>query len=62
MATSILVEKLKTRGVDFRGCAITLKTRNIDPKTMIPEAQIVPAGVAEIGKLQARAGFVYLMP
>ena len=59
---NIPVEKLKARGVDFRVCAITLKTRNIDPKTVIPEAQIVPSGVAEIGKLQAREGFVYLKP
>ena len=59
---SIPVEKLKARGVDFRVCAITLKTRNIDPKTVIPDAQIVPSGVAEIGKLQAREGFVYLKP
>jgi hypothetical protein len=59
---SIPVDKLKARGVDFRVCAITLKTRNIDPKTVIPEAQIVPSGVAEIGKLQTREGFVYLKP
>jgi len=59
---NIPVEKLKDRGVDFRVCAITLKTRNIDPKKVIPEASIVPSGVAEIGKLQAREGFVYLKP
>jgi intracellular sulfur oxidation DsrE/DsrF family protein len=59
---SIPVEQLKARGVDFRVCAITLKSRHIDPKTVIPEAQIVPSGVAEIGKLQAREGFVYLKP
>ena len=59
---SIPVEKLTDRGVDFRVCAITLKTRNIDPKKVIPEASIVPSGVAEIGKLQAREGFVYLKP
>ena len=59
---NIPVEKLKARGVDFRVCAITLKNRNIDPKTVIPEAQIVPSGVAEIGKLQSREGFVYLKP
>jgi len=59
---SIPVEKLKARGVDFRVCAITLKTRKIDPATVIPEARIVPSGVAEIGKLQSREGFVYLKP
>lgn len=59
---SIPVEKLKERGVDFRVCAITLKTRKIDPKRVIPEAGIVPSGVAEIGKLQTREGYVYLKP
>ncbi len=59
---SIPVEKLKAQGVDFRVCAITLKTRKIDPKRVIPDAQIVPSGVAEIGKLQTREGFVYLKP
>jgi intracellular sulfur oxidation DsrE/DsrF family protein len=59
---NIPVEKLKARGVDFRVCAITLKSRKIDPNTVIPEAQIVPSGVAEIGKLQTREGFVYLKP
>jgi len=59
---SIPVEKLKAQGVDFRVCAITLKTRKIDPKRVIPEAQIVPSGVAEIGKLQTREGYVYLKP
>jgi intracellular sulfur oxidation DsrE/DsrF family protein len=58
----IPVDKLKARGVDFRVCAITLKSRNIDPKAVIPDARIVPSGVAEIGKLQAREGFVYLKP
>jgi hypothetical protein len=39
-----------------------LKSRQIDPKKVIPEARIVPSGVAEIGKLQSREGFVYLKP
>lgn len=59
---NIPVEKLKARGVDFRVCAITLKSRNIDPKTVIPDARIVPSGVAEISKLQAREGYVYIKP
>ncbi len=59
---SIPVEKLKACGVEFRVCAITLKSRDIDPKTVIPDARIVPSGVAEIGKLQAREGFGYVKP
>ena len=29
---------------------------------MIMEAKVVPSGVAEIGKLQAKEGYVYLKP
>lgn len=58
----ITVQELKTKGVEFRVCNNTLKSRNIDPKTVLPEAQIVPSGVAEIGKLQAKEGYVYLKP
>lgn len=48
---NIPVEKLKARGVNFRVCASTLKTRKIDPATVIPEANIVHFDVAEIRKL-----------
>lgn len=56
------VQALKDRGVDFRVCANTLKGRNMDPASVIPEASIVPSGVAEIGRLQAKEGYVYLKP
>lgn len=56
------VSALKARGVDFRVCRNTLKGRKLDDSAVIMEAQIVPSGVAEIGKLQAREGFVYLKP
>jgi intracellular sulfur oxidation DsrE/DsrF family protein len=56
------VQELKARGVDFRVCNNTLKGRKIDPATVVPEATIVPSGVAEIGRLQAKEGYVYLKP
>ena len=56
------VQELKLRGVDFRVCNNTLKGRKIDPSTVLPEATIVPSGVAEIGRLQAKEGYVYLKP
>ena len=59
---SVKVEELQAKGVEFRVCNNTLKTRNIDPKTVLPNAKIVPSGVAEIGRLQALEGFVYLKP
>jgi hypothetical protein len=34
----------------------------MDASAVIPEATIVPSGVAEIGRLQAREGYVYLKP
>lgn len=57
-----MVQGLKAKGVDFRVCNNTLVSRKIDPKTVLPEASIVPSGVAEIGRLQAKEGYVYLKP
>lgn len=59
---NIPVEELAAKGVEFRVCNFTLKSRNIDPKTLLPEATVVPSGVAEVVKLQAKEGFVYLKP
>lgn len=57
-----MVQGLKAKGVDFRVCNNTLKARKIDAKTVLPEASIVPSGVAEIGRMQAKEGYVYLKP
>ena len=56
------VSGLASKGVDFRVCNNTLVTRNIDPAKLLMESKIVPSGVAEVAKLQAREGFVYLKP
>lgn len=58
----VIVEDLAGKGVEFRVCNFTLQSRNIDPKKVIPEAKIVPSGVAEVAKLQAKEGFAYLKP
>lgn len=59
---NIVVEELMARGIDFRVCNNTLTNFKIDPKRVLPGATIVPSGVAEIGHLQAREGYVYLKP
>jgi uncharacterized protein len=59
---NIPVEELDARGVEFRVCEITLKSNKIDPKKLLPQVKLVPSGVAEIGRLQAKEGFVYLKP
>lgn len=56
------VAGLKERGVDFRVCRNTLKGRKLDDGAVMMDANVVPSGVAEIGKLQAKEGFVYLKP
>lgn len=57
-----LVIKEKDEGVDFRVCNNTLKSRNLTKDAVVPEATVVPSGVAEIARLQAREGYVYLKP
>ena len=59
---NIPVEELVARGVEFRVCEITLKSNKIDPKKLLPETKLVPSGVVEIGRLQAKEGFAYLKP
>jgi intracellular sulfur oxidation DsrE/DsrF family protein len=56
------VAGLKEKGVDFRVCRNTLKGRKLDDSAVSMDASVVPSGVAEIGRLQAREGFVYLKP
>ena len=59
---NINVEELQAKGVEFRVCNNTLVGRKIDPKTVLPGAKIVPSGVAELAKVQAKEGYVYVKP
>jgi uncharacterized protein len=56
------VAELANRGVQFKVCNNTLVSRNIAADKVVMEARIVPSGVAEVARLQAREGFVYLRP
>ena len=56
------VSGLAAKGVEFRVCNNTLVSRNINPDTLLMETKIVPSGVAEVARLQAKEGFVYLKP
>ncbi len=59
---NIRVEELKAKGVTFDVCYNTLVSRKIDAKTVLPEAVIVPSGVAELSKLQSQEKFSYVKP
>ena len=56
------ISDLANKGVEFRVCNNTLVSRNISPDKVAMEAKIVPSGVAEVARLQAKEGFVYLHP
>jgi intracellular sulfur oxidation DsrE/DsrF family protein len=57
-----MVSDLSSKGVQFRVCNNTLTSRNIDVNKVSMEAKIVPSGVAEVARLQAKEGYVYLKP
>lgn len=56
------VAGLNSAGVEFRVCRNTLVSRKLDDSAVIMDATVVPSGVAEIGRLQAKEGFAYLKP
>lgn len=56
------IADLANKGVEFRVCNNTLQSRKIDAGKVAMEATIVPSGVAEVARLQAREHFVYLRP
>src|SRR4051812_22125113 len=56
------VQELVARGVEFRVCEFTLKSRNIDKSKMIDDVKYVPSGVAEVARLQSQEGYAYLKP
>lgn len=55
------VSALKSRGVNFEVCEITLKTRNLKQDQFIQEADFTPSGVVRITKLQMQ-GYAYIRP
>lgn len=56
------VSALAQQGVEFRVCNNTLTAHNVAPSELAPEITLVPAGVAEIARLQAREGYAYIRP
>lgn len=56
------ISDLAAKGVQFRVCNNTLKARQLDASKVSMEAKIVPSGVAEVARLQAKEGYVYLKP
>ena len=57
-----VVQELANRKVQFRICNNTLEGRKIDRKRVLPEATVVPSGVAELARLQSQEGYAYIKP
>jgi len=57
-----LVSDLKSRGVRFEVCEITLRTRNLKKDAFTMDAEFTPSGVARIGRLQFRERYAYIKP
>ena len=58
-----VVQELSGRHkVQFKVCDNTLTSRKIDKSRVIPEAIVVPSGVAEVSRLQIEEGYAYLKP
>jgi intracellular sulfur oxidation DsrE/DsrF family protein len=58
----VAVQELKSRGVTFEVCEITLRNRKLTKSQFFEEVSYVPSGVAEITKKQQREGYAYLRP
>jgi len=56
------VAALAEHGVEFRVCNNTLQAHDVPAERLLPQTTLVPSGVAEIARLQAREGYVYLRP
>jgi uncharacterized protein len=56
-----LVSALKSRGVKFEVCEITLRNRNLKKEQFIQEADFTPSGVVRVAKLQ-KEGAAYIKP
>lgn len=54
-----IIAELKSKGVRFVVCQNTMNQRNIKSEELIPEAEIVPAGIAEIVEKQEQ-GWSYI--
>ncbi|MFO1338450.1 MAG: DsrE family protein [Burkholderiaceae bacterium] len=57
----VLVSALRSRGVHFEVCEITLKNRNLKREQFIEEADFTPSGVVRVTRLQMQ-GYAYLKP
>jgi len=57
-----LIAALKSRGVRFEICEITLKNRKLSKDQFILDAEFTPSGVVRIADLQFQEKYAYVKP
>jgi intracellular sulfur oxidation DsrE/DsrF family protein len=57
-----LIGALKSRGVRFEVCEITLQNRNLKKDQFTMDADFTPSGVVRVADLQFKDGFAYIKP
>jgi intracellular sulfur oxidation DsrE/DsrF family protein len=57
-----LIAALKSRGVRFEICEITLKNRKLSKDQFILDAEFTPSGVVRIADLQFQEKYAYIKP
>ncbi len=56
------VDQLAAKGVEFSICQNSMTAMKLTQGDLIEKVSIVPSGVAEIARLEAREGYVYIRP
>jgi len=57
-----LVGALKSRGVRFEVCEITLRNRSLKKEQFTLDAEFTPSGVVRIADLQYKDKYAYIRP
>jgi intracellular sulfur oxidation DsrE/DsrF family protein len=57
-----LVSDLKTRGVNFEVCELTIEKKNVDKSKFVLEATFTKSGVVRITELQNQKRYAYIKP
>lgn len=59
---ALMISDLQDRGVRFEACHNTMMTLHIKASQLDPGIHVVPSGMAEIARLEAREGYAYIRP
>jgi uncharacterized protein len=59
---ALAIEELAGKGVQFDICKNSMDFFKVDADKVLPQAKVIPSGVAEIARLQAQEHYVYIKP